>query len=113
MTPHGSHDEYSFTFHSDHLACVRALAASHDKAYVALVCVEAREVCAISADELAQLVQDRQRAKGGREDQYVVIVTAEPRKSLRVYVNYPGRRATVLGKPLIKSRNAFPDVLFS
>jgi hypothetical protein len=112
-SPVGPSDEYKFTFQSDHIACIRALAGSHDVAHVALVCVDAREICVITADELAQMVQARQRARGGRENQYVVNVTAEDGKRLRAYMDYPGRRNTALGQPLVRSRKAFPEVLFS
>ena len=63
--------------------------------------------------DLFKLVVDRrQRRKGAVEDQYVVLVTAPQGKSLRVYVNDPGRRKIILGRKLIIKRRAFPDALF-
>ena len=58
---------------------------------------------------------DRRRsgeAAGGNEDQYTVLVTAEAGKSLRVYMNQPGVKNTILGKELVIPRKAFPDVIF-
>jgi hypothetical protein len=52
-------------------------------------------------------------AKGSDEDQYVVLVTTPKNKGLRVYVNAPGKRKTILGKELTVARNSFPGVIFS
>ncbi len=104
--------EYLFTFKPDHIKTLRALAGAHEKAFIALVCVQAREVCLITVDQLNAMITARKSAKGGVEDQYQVLVTAPPDKSLRVYMNEPGRRKTILGNPLIVSRSAFPAELF-
>ncbi|GAA0711953.1 hypothetical protein [Dokdonella soli] len=109
---HGASDEFVFTFHSDHIKTIRAIAATNERTFVALVCVEAREICAIIADQLASMIAARQKAKGGTEDQYTVLVTAPKGKGLRVYMNHPGTKATILGKPVIVSRSSFPSVLF-
>jgi len=110
--PVGRFKEFIFTFTSDHIRTIRALAASNDKTFIALVCVSAREVCLITADQLNVLITERQKAFGGREDQYTILVTAPANKGLRVYVNAPGRKKVMLGKELIISRSAFPAELF-
>ncbi|WP_242101572.1 hypothetical protein [Lysobacter sp. M2-1] len=112
VNPHGKYKEYVFTFKSDQIQQIRKIATAHESTYIALVCVGAREVCTISADQLADLIAARQKANGGQEDQYTLLVTADPGKSLRAYVNQPGKKATILGKPLVVGRNAFPNSLF-
>lgn len=77
-----------------------------------MICVDAREVCVMTVDELHDLIDRRQKANGGPEDQYTVLVTAQAGKSLRVYLNQPGKKGTILGKAIVVTRNAFPDVLF-
>ena len=108
----GSHHEFVFTFHSDHIKVIRAIAAANERTFIVLVCVDAREICAITADELATMIAARQKAKGSMEDQYTVLVTAPKGKGLRVYMNHPGTKGTLLGKELIISRSSFPGVLF-
>lgn len=46
------------------------------------------------------------------EDRYTLLVTAELRKSLRVYLNQPGKKGTILGRARAVSRNDFPAILF-
>jgi hypothetical protein len=104
--------EFVFTFTTEHIKAIQALATAHEKTFIALVCVKAREICAITADQLNTLIAARKKAKGGAEDQYTVLVTAPAGKSLRVYMNHPGVRKTILGDPVIVSRNAFPTDLF-
>jgi len=84
------------------------------KTFIAMVCVEAREICTISANQLAVMIAARHKEKGGREDQctVLILVTAPKAKGLRVYMNQPGINATVLGKELIVNKNSFPSVLF-
>lgn len=113
VTPTSKFKEFVFTFSSSNIKTIRAIAAAHEKSYIALVCVRAREVCLISVDQLNALMDARRKAKGAIEDQYTVLVTAPPGKSLRVYVNEPGRRKTILGNSLIVSRSAFPSDLFA
>lgn len=112
VKPHGKYKEYVFTFRSDHLLHLRKIAAANESAFIAMICVDAREVCVITVDQLHDLINRRQKANGGPEDQYTVLVTAQAGKSLRVYANHPGKKGTILGKQLVVSRNAFPSALF-
>lgn len=104
--------EFVFTFTIENIKTIHALAATHEKTFIAMVCVKAREICVISVAQLDALFAARKKAKGVTEDQYTVLVTAPTGKSLRLYMNQPGVRKTVLGDPIIVSRNAFPDSLF-
>jgi hypothetical protein len=108
---HDPYDEYVFTFKSEHIQTIRAIAAGVDRMVIALVCVEDREVCAITADELSVMISERQKAHGGPEDQYTLLVTAEKGKSLRAYMNKPGVKGKSLKRRII-SRNAFPNIVF-
>ncbi len=103
--------EYVFTFTSEQLLAIRAIASGHDPTLIVLVCVAAREICTITADELATMIAERQKAFGGQEDQYTLLVTADKGKSLRVYFNRPGRKGRALKKRVI-ARNAFPGSVF-
>lgn len=61
----------------------------------------------ISVDDLSDMIAARQKAAKKVEEQYVVLVTAEPRKSLRVYMNQPRKRGTILGRERVVSWNDF------
>lgn len=108
---HDPYNEYVFTFKLQHLKTIRAIAAGLDRMVIALVCVKDREVCAITADDLSAMISERQKAYGGQEDQYTLLVTAEKGKSLRAYMNEPGTKGKSLKKQII-SRNAFPSIVF-
>ena len=111
--PHGSYKEYVFTFHKDHLETIVELSSTNPKMFIALVCVKERQICCLSAGELNEMIGHRKAASGGEEDQYTILVTIPAGKSIRVYMNQPGRRKRMLKETkLIVRRNAFPDVLF-
>lgn len=110
--PTATYKEYIFTFTIEHLGTLAQIKAANPKTFVALVCVKEREICCISYDELMSLVARRKAKKGADEDQYTVLVTAPKGKGLRVYMNLPGQRGTILGKALIVARKAFPALLF-
>jgi hypothetical protein len=79
---------------------------------IALVCVGAREICVLEHAELLELLDRREKALGGPQDVLQILVSAPTGKSFRVAVSAPGRRRTTLGRPLIVSRNAFPNRIF-
>ena len=112
LKPTDAYGEYVFSFKGTQIQTIRRIATLCAGAYIALVCVKDREVCVISADELSEMIEARQKAAKKVEDQYVVLVTAEARKSLRVYMNQPGKRRTILGRERVVSRNDFPAILF-
>ena len=104
--------EYVFTFRREHLNELKEIALKVEKVFMALVCVAAREICCLPYKPLTDLVAKRRAAKGAAESQYNVLVTLPARKSFRVYINKPGAKKTMLGKPRIINRNDFPDKLF-
>ena len=104
--------EYPFTFTSDHLRELETVAKKVTSTFIALVCVKDRQIACLTLPQLNDLVNRRLDKKGTAEDQYVVLVTAPPGKRLRVYINYPGHKKRVVGKPLLIKRQAFPGALF-
>lgn len=106
------YDEYNFTFNKSNLAELKVIDQAVSKVYLALVCVTAREICNLTYKQLLSLVTLRSNETGHAEDQYTILVTVKPGESMHVYVNYPNKRKTVIGKPLIINRNAFPNDLF-
>ena len=106
------HDEYIFTFLEQHLKELKLIHKVYPKTYISLVCVKDREICCLNFDELFELVIYRKKKIGYLENQITVLVTAHPKKSLRVYVNSPGERNTILGTPLLIKRSEFPSKIF-
>jgi len=110
--PTPAHREYLFTFRKQHLAELAEIAKATQKVFVALVCVKARQVCCLPYVGLTKLIDARRKAQGCTEDQYVLLVTVPANKNFRVYVNKPGARNTMLGKPVVIGRNDFPGEIF-
>ena len=104
--------EYIFTFTADHMKELLQIAHATPKTFIALVCVKDREICCLPHSELLKLVASRENALSGPEDVHTILVSVPKGKSLRVYVNAPGKKKTILGKELVVSRNAFPDGIF-
>jgi hypothetical protein len=110
--PVGKAAEYLFTFQKSHIADLKAICKSIPKTFVALVCVKDREICCLSCADLLALVAQRELAVGHPEDSVSVLVTAPVNKSLRVYVNAPGKKGLLLGEPKVVSRGGFPSIVF-
>ena len=110
--PNKAHQEYVFTFNKPNLAELDAIAKVNGKTFLALVCVDAREVCCLNYSELQTLITRRRKAVGKVEDQYTLLVTAQKNEGLHVYVNAPNTKNKKLEKDIIVSRNAFPNDLF-
>jgi hypothetical protein len=104
-------NEFPFTFLTPHLEELKKLESHFEKVYLGLVCVAAKQVCAVSYEQFKGLLAARREAKGGDEVGYTVLVTVPAGKSFRVYVNQPGEKKTSLGT-IIVSRNTFPGCLF-
>ncbi len=104
--------EYVFTFAEDHLQELGAIDGMMDQTFIALVCVEDREIACLTWPQLQNMAKLRREKKGEPEDQYVVLVAARKGLQLRVYVKSAGRRGTTLGKELLISRRSFPADLF-
>jgi hypothetical protein len=70
-------------------------------------------VCCFPHERLVQMIGERRRQSEQDEDQYIVLVTAEPHHQLRVYMNAPGQRRSYLENPTLVARADFPRVLFA
>ena len=110
--PAPPHSEYTFTFHSEHLAELSRIAGKVENVFIAMVCVKVRQICCLSYESLTSLIQRREVAKGEPEKHYVILVTARRNESFHVYVNKPHVKNTMAGKPLIISLKDFPEVIF-
>jgi len=110
--PAGKFKEFVFTFTKQHLADLKAIDAAGNSLHLALVCVEAREICCFPYDTLKDLVAGRKAAAGDTEDQYSLLVTLKPGEAFRVYMNAPGKKKTYLSNPIKVRRNACPNALF-
>jgi hypothetical protein len=104
--------EYVFTFTKDHLDQLSQIAQLTPKTFIAFVCVRDREICCLPLAKLLKLRSKREKALGGPEDTLTVLVTVPAGKSLRVYINAPGKKKTMLGKEMVVNRNAFPEAIF-
>lgn len=107
------HDEYKFTFTKQHLDDLEQIHKVNPEIFIAMVCVADREICCLSYGKLSKLVKSRKDKKGKNEEQYTILVTLPPKKSMRVNINTPGKKNKMLGKPIIVKRNMFPNKIFS
>lgn len=107
-----AHSEFIFTFKKQHLSDLAKIAKRNPKTFIAMVCVGAREVCCISYEELSSMIKARRNEKNKKEDQYTILVTVPTGKSMRVYINAPGKKNRMLGKANIINRNSFPSRIF-
>ena len=104
--------EYVFTFTRAHFDELKSLGTHYGpRVFVVLVCIEAKEICVLTLKELRGHRERRERAFGGPEPQYQLLVTVPPNKSFRVYMNAPGKKGTLL-KQQIVNRNSFPRTIF-
>lgn len=110
-SPRGGYDEYKFTFNQTHLDELSEINLANNKLFIALVCVDAREICCLPYHDLVELIQERRKESQQDEKQYQVLITIKDNRSFRVYINYPGAQGTTLGKSIIP-RNNFPKKLF-
>ncbi len=104
--------EYIFTFSKEHLSELAKIAEANSKTFIALVCVKDCEICLLNHDQLLALLKRREDVLGHSEDHLTVVVTVPAGKSLRVYVNTPGKKKSILGKEIVVSRSAFPSDIF-
>lgn len=111
VTPSRNYDEYTFTFNTDHLDALQQIDGKVETLVLVLVCVKDRGTCCITYDEFMKMVEKRRELKGSEEGQYIVKVTVPEGKSMRAYLDFPGKKKTILGE-IIVPRNRFPDLLF-
>jgi hypothetical protein len=104
--------EYVFTFNRDHLQEIHQVSNANPRTLIALVCVKDREICSLAYYQLKELLDVREKALGVAEQNLTVLVALPKGKSMRVYVNAPGKKGKFLGKQLIISRTSFPRDIF-
>jgi len=105
--------EFVFTFTTEHLNELQALAQGAQKLFIALVVVKGREICVLSYAELQALIGYRTTSKGAPESSYSILLTLKKGSAFRAYVNAAGTKGKFAGKQLIIPRNKFPGYLFS
>ena len=110
--PRGRYKEYKFTFNTSHLQEMKRIAEANEKLHIVLVCVKDRHVCCISYKSLLAMIRERRADHGKNENQYQILVTLKTGEAFRIYMNKPGRRKIMLGKPRKVRRNAFPNSIF-
>ena len=111
--PRGKFDEYIFNFNQNHRSELEIIKKTGQKIFVVMVCVKDRQICCVDISTIEDLISRRIRKNGGvEEDQYQIIVTAEPGRSLRAYINSPAKKGKMLGEAYVVRRNAFPDMIF-
>ena len=112
--PHGSYDEYMFTFHQsdpEEIANIKINRVGNNL-HSALVCVHDREVCCIAYGILVDLMEKKKELYGGDENQYVLLATLPENKGFRVSMNARGVKGKYVDTPITIPRNACPDALF-
>jgi hypothetical protein len=107
-----SHEENIFTFNKQHLKDLEKIYKAFPQTFIALVCVEDREICCLSYEELNNLIELRKKEKGSTENQYTILVKIPRRSFMRVYVNAPGVKNRILGKELKMKRKDYPSRIF-
>lgn len=106
------HNEYLFTFTREHLKALKEIYKTNPSTFIAMVCVGDREICCLSYEELDNLIDSREAEKGSKENQYTILVTVHSGESMRVYVNSPGVKNTMVGESMVVKRNGFPSKIF-
>jgi hypothetical protein len=102
---------YSFNFSQDNLAELRRMRKRLEKVFLALVCVEDREICCLPCGYFEELVSARKAQQGWEEAEYVIEVRIPQGKRCRVGISPPGTKGTWL-RSFIIPRNSFPCTLF-
>ena len=105
-------NEYIFNFSQETKQELTHLSEVNESVFIALVCVEDRQICCISKEEYTTWLEKRREALGDDEEISTFLVRVPSRKSLRVNMNNPGKKRQYLDQPQIVARNRFPKVLF-
>jgi hypothetical protein len=110
--PRSRHDEYVFNFSLENRKELSILRTVVRHIFVALICVESRQICCVTSAEIEALFQTRRTARGYDEEIVSILCSLPSGKAFRVYVNAPGKRNRLLGEPLLVARNRFPSAIF-
>jgi hypothetical protein len=79
--PRGAAREYVFTFSKPNLDELKTLREHCTSVFVALICIQTKEICVISFGQLQKLVGLRKSVRGEEEDQYQILVAAPANKA--------------------------------
>ncbi len=104
--------EYVFNFSEDNIKELAELKQRRERVFLGLVCVHDRQICCVPYSDFLAMVASRKAAKGASEETYTILASLTAGGRFRVYVNAPGRKGRLLGKPRIIPRNAFPAAIF-
>lgn len=102
---------YRFGFSRDNLGELRQMKKHLTKVFLALVCVDDREICCLPYDDFERLVNLRRKAKGEDEQVYVAEVQVRQRERFRVGISPPNEKGQWL-KSFVIPRSDFPRRLF-
>jgi hypothetical protein len=111
--PHGTYGEYVFNFKPENVEELERIAGRYANTFILLVCVAEREVCCLTFEEFRDLYRRWVDQVVDDGKQFTLLVTTPKGRKCRVYVNAPGRRNRRLGDELLRSRRAFPRMLFA
>jgi hypothetical protein len=103
---------YTFAFSQDNLAELRRMSKRLSRVFLALVCVNDREICCLPYTTFDRFIHARRAAKGELETEYLIDVYAPRGKQLRVWINPPNTKGKYLKQALVP-RSDFPSALFA
>jgi hypothetical protein len=110
--PNNNSSEYIFTFSAEQMGNIKNMHISYAKLFFGLVCVEDREICCLTYDQFATMIQERKSLAKQDEESYQILVTVKQGGSLRAYMNAPGKKGQTAGEALVITRKSFPEALF-
>ena len=110
--PTQPHKDYIFTFGLDAKKELETLNDVSDKVFIALVCVNDRQICCISYEEFDNWIIKRQQKLGKDENTSTILVRLPKGKYFRVNMNEPRRKNMYLNGDQLVARNHFPGALF-
>lgn len=111
-------DDYIFTFNQSQKDELRYLRRAYRNGiFIALICVDERQICCISYDEFRRWLRSRRDAlqdleRDTHEESSTILVQLQPGQRFQVNMNLPGSRGRYLDAPQRVPRNRFPNVLF-
>ncbi|WP_035241571.1 hypothetical protein [Desulfobacter vibrioformis] len=104
--------DYTITFSSENKQEIKKLCKICNSVFIAMVCVQERQICCLTEKELDDWFIKRNSKLGNDEDISTILVNLPKGKSFRVNMNLPGRRKRYLDTAQLIPRKRFPDILF-
>lgn len=104
--------DYIFTFTKANKDELAKISTQSDKLFVALVCIDDRQICCLEYSELLTWFQKRHRALRASEETSTILINLPQGREFRVNMNQPKRRKVYLADPQLVPRNRFPNALF-